>query len=222
MAPLDDNSVLEKGTSFRVGSWIFVSNGSGGFESCSTDQNVPEASETAKHHELDDFIDQLEEVGFSALNDETRIQPEFGATRAKTLSELEEDLEKLLEDTRQETPTDEKALSSSRIHFVEPSLQRKKRKTSFKKTTRRKKSSKYIFSNIDNINKKIEHCLQLAEDTFNDGISYKELSNPWALNSAELEQDQAFIKFLKELDEPISEDELAECGQTTSTYLWKD
>ena len=91
MAPLDDNSVLEKGTSFRVGSWIFVSNGSGGFESCSTDQNVPEASETAKHHELDDFIDQLKEIGFSALNNETRIQSEFDTIRAKTLSELEED-----------------------------------------------------------------------------------------------------------------------------------
>ena len=33
MAPLDDNSVLEKGTSFRIGSWIFITNGSGGFES---------------------------------------------------------------------------------------------------------------------------------------------------------------------------------------------
>ena len=145
IASLYDSSAIEKVTYLCISSWILVANGSGGFESCSTDQNVPEASETAKHHELDDFIDQLEEVGFSALNDETRIQPEFGAIRAKTLSELEEDLEKLLEDTRQETPTDEKALSSSRIHFVEPSLQRKKRKTSFKKTTRRKKSSKYIF-----------------------------------------------------------------------------
>jgi hypothetical protein len=40
MAPLDDNSVLEKGTSFRVGSWIFIANGSGSFESCPIDQSA--------------------------------------------------------------------------------------------------------------------------------------------------------------------------------------
>ena len=62
MAPLDDNSMLEKGTSFRVGSWIFVANGSGSFESCPIDQNPLEASEAASHHEFNDFIDQLEEV----------------------------------------------------------------------------------------------------------------------------------------------------------------
>ena len=39
MASLDDNPVLEKSTSFHVGSWIFVADGSGGFESHSTDQN---------------------------------------------------------------------------------------------------------------------------------------------------------------------------------------
>ena len=101
MAPLDDNSMLEKGTSFRVGSWIFVANGSGSFESCPIDQNPPEASEAAKHHEYDDFIDQLEEVGFSTLNNKTRILPEFSVIKTKTLSELVEDLDKLLEDTKQ-------------------------------------------------------------------------------------------------------------------------
>ena len=118
-------------------------------------------------------------------------------------------MEKLLEDTKQETPTDGKALLSNNIHFVEPSLRKKKSRTSFKKTTRRKKPLKDIFSNIDNINEKIEHCLQIAEDTFKDETSYEEFSNNWALSSTELQQDQAFIKYLKELDEPISEDELA-------------
>ena len=60
MAPLYNNPVLEKGTSFRVGSWIFVANGSGSFESFPTDKNTPEASEAAKRHEFDDFIDELE------------------------------------------------------------------------------------------------------------------------------------------------------------------
>ena len=109
---------------------------------------------------------------------------------------MEEDLEKLLEDTKQQIPIEGKASPSNHIPFAEPSLQKKKQKTSFKKTTRIKKPSKDIFSNIDNIEEKIEHYLQVAEDTFNDGTSYEELSNPWALSPAEREQDQAFIKFL--------------------------
>ena len=94
-------------------------------------------------------------------------KPEFGAIQAKTLSELEEDLERLLEDTKQETPTGGKVLSSGCIHFAEPSLWKKKSKTSFKKITRKKKLSEDIFSNINNIDEKIKHCLRLAEDTFN-------------------------------------------------------
>ena len=39
-----------------------------------------------------EFINQLEEIGFSDLNNEDRIQPEFDAIKAKTLSELEEDM----------------------------------------------------------------------------------------------------------------------------------
>ena len=70
MAPLDDNPVLEKGTFFRVGSSMFVADGTGGFENCSIDQDPPEVSKATKHHEFDEFIDQLEEIGFSDLNNE--------------------------------------------------------------------------------------------------------------------------------------------------------
>ena len=101
MASLDDNPVLEKGTSLRVGSWIFIADGSSGFESCSIDQDPLEVSEAAKQREFDEFIDQLEEIRFSNLNNEARIQPEFDAIKAKTLSELEKDFEKLLEDSKQ-------------------------------------------------------------------------------------------------------------------------
>ena len=64
MASLDDTPVLEKGTSLRVGSWIFVTGGSGSFESYSINQDPPEVSEAAKCHEFDEFIDQLEEIRF--------------------------------------------------------------------------------------------------------------------------------------------------------------
>ena len=60
MASLDDNPMLEKGASLRIGSWIFIADGSGGFESCSIDQDPPEVSEAAKRREFDEFIDQLE------------------------------------------------------------------------------------------------------------------------------------------------------------------
>ena len=70
MASLDNNPVLEKGTSLRIGSWIFIADGSGGFESFSTDQDPPEVSEAAKQREFDEFIDQLEEFGVLNLINE--------------------------------------------------------------------------------------------------------------------------------------------------------
>jgi len=114
---------------------------------------------------------------------------------------------------------DGKILSSGRIHLAEPSLQKKRPKTNFKKTTRKKKPSKDIFSNIDNFDEKIEHCLQLAENTFNNKTSYEEISNTWALSPTELEQDEAFIKYLEELDEPFSEDELAEWSNDINLFM---
>ena len=83
MASFDNNPVLRKGTSFRVGSWIFVANRSGGFESYSIDQDPPEASEVVKRHEFDESIDQLKGVRLSDLDNEARIQPEFDAIKAK-------------------------------------------------------------------------------------------------------------------------------------------
>ena len=117
------------------------------------------------------------------------------------------------------TPMDGKVSSSGCIHFAEPRLRKKKSKTSFKKTTRKKNPSEDIFSNINNIDEKIDHCLQLAEDTFNNKTSYEEFSNPWALSPTELEQDQAFIRYLEELDEPISEDELAEWSNDIDLFM---
>jgi hypothetical protein len=138
MASLDNNPVLEKGTALRIGSWIFIADGSGGFRSCPINQDPPGVSEAAKPRELDDFANQLEEVGFS---DEIRIQPKFDAIKAKTLPELEEDLEKLLKDSKQETPMDGKTMLPNYTCVAEPSLRKKKSKASFKKTTRKKKQS---------------------------------------------------------------------------------
>ena len=116
--------MLIEGTSFCVGSWIFVADGLGSFKSHPIDQAAEKVPEATNHGELDNFVDQLEEVGFSALNDETRIQHEFDAIKAKTLSELEEDLERLLESTNQETSMDGRVPPSNHIHLAEPSLRK--------------------------------------------------------------------------------------------------
>ena len=121
MASLDDTPVLEKGTSLRVGSRIFVTDGSGSFESYSINQDPPEVSEAIKRREFDEFIDQLEEIGFSNHSNEAQIQPKFDAIKAKTLSELEEDLEKLLEDSKQETSTNGNTILPNGIRVAEPS-----------------------------------------------------------------------------------------------------
>ena len=54
---------------------------------------------------------------------------------------------------------------------------------------------------------------------FNISTSLKDFSNQWTLNSAKLEQDEAFIKYLEELDETISEDELAEWSHDIDLFM---
>ena len=88
------------------------------------------------------------------------MKPEFDAIRTKTLSELEEDLEQLLEDSKQKTPL------LNCTYIAESSLRKKKSKASFKKTTRKKKQSRSTISNINDIDEKIKLCLQKAEDIF--------------------------------------------------------
>ena len=84
MAPLDDNSVPSEGTSFCVGSWIFVVDRSGGFRSRTIDQSTPKIAEATSRQEIDDFIDQLEEVELPASNSETRIRRDLNQNTLRT------------------------------------------------------------------------------------------------------------------------------------------
>ena len=84
MAPLDENSVPSEGTSFYVGSWIFVADGLGSFKSRTINQSAPEIPEATSRHEIDDFIDQLEEVGLPASNSETRIRRDLNQNTLQT------------------------------------------------------------------------------------------------------------------------------------------
>ena len=103
MASLNNNAVPAKGTTFYVASWALIADGSGGFDSCLIDPSAPEASEAARRQEIDNFVDQLDEVELPIHVNEVRNQLDFDSPTPKTLSEMEEDLNKLLEITRQET-----------------------------------------------------------------------------------------------------------------------
>jgi hypothetical protein len=56
------NAMLDEGTMFTFGSWVCVGDGVGDFRWHLVDDKKPEASATTFHHELDDFVDNLDEM----------------------------------------------------------------------------------------------------------------------------------------------------------------
>jgi hypothetical protein len=62
MAPLDNNVMPAKGTTFYVGSCVFVADGSSGFHSHLIDPSAPKTSEATRHREVDNFVDQLDVI----------------------------------------------------------------------------------------------------------------------------------------------------------------
>jgi len=77
-----------------------IANGSGGFDSRLIDLSPPEASEVARRREIDNLVDQLDEVELPVHVSEAPNQTDFDASIPKTLFEMEEDLDKLLEITK--------------------------------------------------------------------------------------------------------------------------
>jgi hypothetical protein len=110
------SAVLDEGTTFVFGSWIYVANGLGGFNSHLADSSKPEASTPTRRSDLDEFIDNLEELLLPDLvlqieklsvfyATSTRAPPELvgsdsnqseGTTQSKSLSDMEDDLDLLL------------------------------------------------------------------------------------------------------------------------------
>jgi hypothetical protein len=103
------STVLDEGTTFIYGSWICVANGLGGFNSHLVNPTKPEASTPTQSSDLDelllpDLAMQIERMSvFDATS--TRAAPGLvgsnsnqskGATQSKSLSDLEEDLDRLL------------------------------------------------------------------------------------------------------------------------------
>jgi hypothetical protein len=118
------STVLDEGTTFILSSWICVANGLDGFNSHLVDSNKPKASILTRHSDLDEFIDNLDELllpnlvrqiekmsVFDATS--TLVAPELvgsdsnqseGTTQSKSFSDLEEDLDVLLNSRTWEPP----------------------------------------------------------------------------------------------------------------------
>ena len=109
MAPLDNKVIPTKGTTFYVGSWVFVVDGSGGFDSHLIDLSTPKTSKAEQRREIDNFVDQLDEISLPIHIKKVQNQHDFDVTTPKTLSELEEDLDNLLEISGQEAIVDREA-----------------------------------------------------------------------------------------------------------------
>jgi hypothetical protein len=110
------STMLDEGTTFFFGSWICVANGLAGFNSHLVDFRKPEASTPTRRSNLDEFIDNLDKLllpdlarqieRMSVFNaTSTRAAPGLlgsdsnqseEATQSKSLSDLEEDLDRLL------------------------------------------------------------------------------------------------------------------------------
>ena len=120
MAPLDNNVVPPKGTTFYVGSWVFIADDLGGFNSHLIDPSVPKTSKAARRQEVDNFVDQLDEIPLLVHIKEVRNRPNFDIITPTTLFELEEDLDSLLEITRQDAIVDREApISESQQDLVQ-------------------------------------------------------------------------------------------------------
>jgi hypothetical protein len=102
------STVLDEGTTFIFGSWICVANGLGGFNSHLVDSRKPEASISTRSSNLDELLlldlpRHIERISvFDATS--TRAAPRLlgsdsnrseEATQSKSLSDLEEDLDRL-------------------------------------------------------------------------------------------------------------------------------
>jgi hypothetical protein len=110
------SAVLDEGTTFIFGSWICVTNGLGGFNSHLANSKESEASPSTQSSNLDDFIDNLDDMLLPDLAQQIKKMFVFNATstrdaldlfrsdsnrsekasRSKSLSDLEKDLDLLL------------------------------------------------------------------------------------------------------------------------------
>ena len=77
MAYFNSNAMPKEGTTFVIGSWVCIANGSSGFNSHLTNSSESKAFATTRCNNVDEFIDQLDEITLSAHVKEIRKQSDF-------------------------------------------------------------------------------------------------------------------------------------------------
>jgi hypothetical protein len=80
--------VLDEGITFVFDSWICVANGLGGFNSHLADSRKLEASALARHSDLDEFIDNLDELLLPDLVRQIKKMSIFDVTTTRAAPEL--------------------------------------------------------------------------------------------------------------------------------------
>jgi hypothetical protein len=89
MAPINfTNAVLDEGTTFIFGSWIYVANGLGGFNNHLGNSREPEASLSTRSINLNKFIDNLDELLLPDLALQIEKMSVFNETSTRDAPEL--------------------------------------------------------------------------------------------------------------------------------------
>jgi hypothetical protein len=100
------SAVLDEGTTFTFGSWIYVANGSGGFNSHLANSRESEASSSTPTSDLEEFINNLDDLLLSDLALQIEKMFIFDATSTRDTPDLFE-----LDSNRSEMTTRSKSLS---------------------------------------------------------------------------------------------------------------
>jgi len=152
MANSDDSNTVPAGTTLVFDSWVCIANDSGGFTSHLADPREPEASATPQRNNVDDFIDQFDEIPLP-IHVKNPI-------RRKSPSELEEDLDQLLANMKQEaTASREAPAFNANLDLIENNLKE------LNSIPRQKADNSDLINGIDCVSCSLADCIDLAESS---------------------------------------------------------
>jgi hypothetical protein len=100
------SAVLDEGTTLIFGSWIYIANGLGGFNSHLANSKEQETFSSTPSSDLDEFIDNLDDLLLPNLAQQIKKMSVFDATSTRDAPDLAG-----LESNRSEKTTRSKSLS---------------------------------------------------------------------------------------------------------------
>jgi hypothetical protein len=82
------SAVLDEGTTFVFGSWIYITNGLGGFNSHLVDSKKSKVSTPTRHSDLDEFVDNVDKLLLPDLILQIKKMSVFNVTSTRAAPEL--------------------------------------------------------------------------------------------------------------------------------------